>query len=166
MCFEYSSHCAHAPKSLLPCAVQSAQAHCSAKIRTSVSSDRVCINTSRLSRLSSPSSVAVSPSATRLAETISLSPNEESSSWLAPAGVTSATKTGMTCCRRSSRQNTVLFGRGGEMNVRRLWYMLSLLEGWLAVRTSFVHVHALGQCLDNTELGRPDGALLPVIGTP
>jgi hypothetical protein len=38
--------------------------------------------------------------------------------------------------------------------------------GALAVRTSFVHVHAVGQCLDNAELSRSDGALLPVIGTP
>lgn len=37
--------------------------------------------------------------------------------------------------------------------------------GGLTVRTSFVHVHALGQCLDNAELSWPNGALLPVIGT-
>ena len=37
---------------------------------------------------------------------------------------------------------------------------------WRVVRTSFVHIHALGQRLDNAELSlsESEGALLPFIG--
>lgn len=127
----------HAPISLPPCAVQSARAHCSAKRRTRASSDRVCISTSRLSCLrsndaflSSAVVVSASQSATRAAETISLAlpslllppdggdGNGGGASLLAPPCAMSATKTGMTFCRPSLRQNAV------KMNVRSEWPLL------------------------------------------
>ena len=117
----------NAPTSLLPCASHIARAHRSANIRTRASSERVCINTSKLSRLSSPSSVAVSASATSAASSAS-----------SPVGCAMrGTRTGRICCRRSSRQNAVFF-----------WFSVRWCWVW-AVRTAFVYGHALGERLDD-----------------
>lgn len=117
----------HAPTSLLPCASHIARAHRSANIRTRASSERVCINTSILSRLSSPSSVAVSASATSAASSAS-----------SPVGCAMrGTRTGRICCRRSSRQNAVFF-----------WFSVRWCWVW-AVRTAFVYGHALGERLND-----------------
>jgi hypothetical protein len=103
----------------------------STKMGTNATSARVCINASKLSSLSSAPYIAVSQSVMGLAETVSRQERPLA----------------------GDHRARTLFGGINDRKFSGCKYY------WEVKRTSFVRVHALGQCLDTAELSWPKGAL-------